>query len=68
MPYLQEFGLMLNNDPLDLIEFASSEAIIGGQNNRIEPKFGLIGSSFDMDMRRFLPFITEEIEAEPTDA
>ena len=52
---------MLDNDPFDLVEFAGGEAIIGGQNNRIEPKLGLIAGGFDMDMRRFLTLIAKEI-------
>jgi hypothetical protein len=67
MPYLQEFGLVLDDNPFDLIEFAGGKAITGRQDNRLEPKLGLIASGFDMNMGRFLTLITEEIEGEPTD-
>jgi hypothetical protein len=45
MPYLQEFGLVLNDNAFNLVEFASGEAIIGGQENRIEPELGLIAGA-----------------------
>jgi len=59
---------MIDNNPFDLVQFAGSEAVIGRQQNGIEPKLGLIASGFDMDMRRFLAFVAEEVEAEPANA
>jgi len=68
MPSLQEFGVVLNNNAFNLVEFARSKPIISGQQERIEPELGLITGSFDMDMRRFLTFVTKEIESESADA
>jgi len=67
MPCLQEFGLMLANDALNLVEVASSKAVIGSQAKRFEPEFGLIASGLNMDMWWFSPFIAEEKEPKTTD-
>jgi hypothetical protein len=68
MPGLQEFGLMIEDNPFNLVQFAGSEAIIGSHEDRIEPKLGLIACRFDMNVRWFLAFIAKEVESEPADA
>lgn len=59
---------MGDDNPLNLVEFAGSKAIIGGQDDGVKPKLRLIAGCFDMNMGRFLPFVTEKVEAEPSDA
>jgi hypothetical protein len=59
---------MVKENAFNLVEFACGEAVIGGQEEWIEPELGLIAGGFYMDMRWFLAFVAKEIEPEPTDA
>ena len=56
---------MFGDDPFDLVEFARREAVINREGDRIDPELRLIFRRLDVNMRGFLPFVTEEIEAEP---
>jgi len=57
---------MIGNYPFNLVQFASRETIIGGQEDRIEPKLGLIACRLDMNMWWFLALVAKEVETEPT--
>jgi len=59
---------MIDDNPFNLVQFAGSEAIIGGQEDRVEPKLGLISGRFDMNMWWFLALVTKEVESEPADS
>ena len=58
---------MIDDDPLNLVQFAGGETKIGGQENRVEPELGLIPGCFDVNVWWFLAFVTKEVESEPAD-
>jgi len=59
---------MLDYHLFNLVQLAGGKAIIGGQQDRSEPKLGLICGRFDMNMRWFLPFVAEKVESKPANA
>jgi hypothetical protein len=49
-----------------LIQLMGFETIVGRQPNGIKPKLGLISAGLNVNVRRFVPFITEEHESVTT--
>jgi hypothetical protein len=57
---------MLLNRPLDAVQLACVEAVVGRQLYWFEPKLGFIFTCLNMDMGRLLPLVAEEEKAEAT--
>ena len=62
IPRFNQSGLVSRQNPGDVPEFRLAKALVPAQLRRSEPEFGLVLASFDMDMCRFLAFVTEEVE------
>lgn len=59
---------MLSNEAVDLAQFVAPKAAAAFQANRVEPEFGHIVVSFNVDVRRFVAFVGEKEEAVGTQA
>jgi len=60
MPFLLEQRLLRLDDTLDFDDFIVSETTRTRQRYRIEPKFRVTFSAFNVNMRRFLPLQAEK--------
>lgn len=59
---------MFADNPLDLIQFAGSKAMICRQTDRVEPKFRLICCGLNMNVWRLLTFVAEEVQSKSADS
>jgi hypothetical protein len=60
MPGFQEFGFVLFDDFLDRKEFVRSEPTASIKHDRIDPEFGRVLVSLNVDMWRFLVVVCVE--------
>jgi hypothetical protein len=63
MPSLDDASIVLDNYAPDLIELTRSEAAIPGQNDRLDPEFGLIPPTPNVNVHRFCT--VEAVEEQP---
>jgi 2-hydroxychromene-2-carboxylate isomerase len=63
MPFLLKQRLLPLDDTLDFHDFKVSETTRTRQRYGIEPKFGIMFTPLNVDMRRFLPLQAEKEES-----
>jgi hypothetical protein len=63
IPRLHQHTLVLPDNPLNLTQLMSAKTVIRSEDNRFQPELGLVGSSLDVYVRWFHPFVAEKEES-----
>jgi hypothetical protein len=63
-PFLPEIDAMLNDQQSSATKLRSLQAYRVSQLDGLEPELGVSGPAFDVDVRRFCPFVAEKEEPE----